>query len=86
MIAQSWPIALPIFRSGSPCGQEKFSSNASMPVACVRSTISTQRSLLYSSMIDAMTTPLGYLSFTRLNSSTHTSNGRSLISSMFCQP
>jgi hypothetical protein len=33
MIAQSWPIAAPILRSGRPCGQEKFSSNASMPVS-----------------------------------------------------
>ena len=33
MIPQSCPIAAPIFRSGNPCGQEKFNSNASTPVA-----------------------------------------------------
>jgi hypothetical protein len=86
MITQSCPMAAPIFRSGNPCGQEKFSSNASTPVSWQRSTISTHASLLYSSMIDAMTILSGYLSLSCLNSSIHTLNGRSEISSMFCQP
>ncbi len=56
------PIAAPILRSGNPCGQEKFSSKASTPASWQRSTISIHASLLYSSMIDAMSTPSGCLS------------------------
>src|SRR5262249_26042329 len=80
------PIADPIPRSRSPCGQEKLHSNASTPAAWQRSTISTQASLRYSSMIEAISTPSGYLFLTSLNSSIHVSNGRSLISSIFSQP
>ena len=86
MMALSCPIAAPILRSGNPCGQEKFNSNPATPVACTRSTISIHASLLYSSMIDAMTTPSGYLSLSSFSSSSQTLKGRSEISSMFCQP
>ena len=80
------PIAAPIFRSGKPCGHDMLSSNASTPASWHRSTISCQASRLYSSMIEAMRMPSGYLSFTSLNSSIHVSKLRSEISSMFSQP
>ena len=80
------PIAAPILRSGKPCGQEKFSSNESTPASSQRWTISIQASLLYSSMIEAMSTPSGNRSLHFLNSSSQISNGRSLINSMFSQP
>lgn len=54
--SQSWPIAMPIRLSGMPCGQLKLISNASTPVSSQRSINSSQASLLYSSMIDAMST------------------------------
>ena len=85
-ISGSCPIAEPIFRSGSPCGHEKLSSNASTPAASHRSTISIHASRLNSSMLEAIRTPSGYLSLTALNSSSQVSNGRSLMSSMFSQP
>ena len=69
------PIAEPIFRSGNPCGQDKLHSNASTPASWQRSTISIQASLRYSSMIEAMSMPSGYLSLTCLNSSIQVSNG-----------
>ena len=53
------PIAAPIARSGSPCGQEKLSSNPSTPLASQRSMISNQRSFPYSSITDAMSTRSG---------------------------
>ena len=37
-------------------------------------------------MIDAMSTPSGYISLHFLNSSSQIENGRSLINSMFSQP
>ena len=73
-------------RSGRPCGQEKLHSNASTPACWQRSTISTQASLRYSSMIEAISTRSGYLSLICLNSSIQVSKARSLISSMFSQP
>src|SRR3954462_5681531 len=86
MMPQSWPMAAPIFRSGKPCGQEKFNSDASTPVSWQRTSISTQASLLYSSMIEQMRMPSGYLYLTCLNSSIQVINERSEMSSMFCQP
>src|SRR5216684_4300338 len=53
------PIAMPILRSGRPCGQERFSSNPSTPVSCTRRTISCHASRRYSSMIEAMRTFFG---------------------------
>ena len=85
-ISGSSPIAAPILRSGKPCGQEKFNSNASTPQAWQRSTISIQASLRYSSMMDAMRTPSGNMSLHFLNSSSQILNGRSLMSSIFSQP
>ena len=82
----SWPIAAPILRSGRPCGHEKLSSKASTPAAWQRSTISTQASFRYSSMIEAIRTPWGLVSLHFLNSSIQMPKGRSLISSMFSQP
>ena len=80
------PIADPIFRSGKPCGQERFNSNASTPTSWHFSTISHQASLRYSSMIDAINIRSGYLSLSDLNSSIQMSKLRSLISSIFSQP
>jgi hypothetical protein len=80
------PIAAPIFRSGNPCGQEKFNSKASTPTSWQRSTISIHASLLNSSMIDAISTPSGNWSLHFLNSSIQMENFRSLMSSMFSQP
>ena len=80
------PHGRPHLPLGQAVGQLKFSSKPATPVACTRSMISTQASLAYSSITDAMTTPSGYLSLSRCSSSIHVWNGRSEISSMFCQP
>ena len=77
------PISDPILRSVMPCGQEKFNSKASTPVSWTNLVSSCQRSLLYSSMIEAMRMLCGYSFFTWRNSSSQTSIGRSEINSMF---
>lgn len=43
--SQSWPMAMPILRSGRPCGQLKLISNASTPTSSQRPMISCQASL-----------------------------------------
>ena len=47
------PIAMPILRSGKPCGHDRLSSKPSTPVSWTSLTICCQASLRYSSMIDA---------------------------------
>mmetsp|Transcript_1963 Transcript_1963/g.4421 ORF Transcript_1963/g.4421 Transcript_1963/m.4421 type:complete len:264 (+) Transcript_1963:366-1157(+) len=84
--SQSCPMAAPMRRSGMPCGQLKLISSASTPVSMVRPMSSSQRSLLYSSISEAMRTRSGYSSLSCLSSASMTSVGRSEMSSMFCQP
>src|SRR5207237_7843545 len=80
------PISDPILRSVMPCGQEKFNSKASTPVSCTARVSSCQRSLLYSSMIEAMRMLFGYSFLTCRNSSSQVSIGLSEINSMFSKP
>ena len=54
--SQSWPIAMPMRRSGMPCGQLKLISKPSTPVASQRSISCSHAARSYSSMIDAIST------------------------------
>ncbi len=65
---------------------EKSPLFGSTPASWQRWTISTQASLRYSSMTEAMRTPSGCESLHFLNSSSQISKRRSLISSMFSHP
>ncbi len=85
-IAGSCPIAAPMLRSGWPCGHEKLSSRPSQPASQQRCASSCQRSFSYISMIEPTRTRSGYSSFSRLKSSSRSSSGRSLMSSMFWKP
>ncbi len=48
------PTAMPILRSGMPCGQDRLSSKPSTPVAWTARVISCHASLRHSSMIEAI--------------------------------
>ena len=52
--SQSWPMAMPMRRSGMPCGQLKFTSNASTPASSHMVMRSSHALRSYSSMIEAM--------------------------------
>ncbi len=86
-MAGSSPMADPIRRSNRAvrAGRVQFEGVDAL-AAWQRSTISIQASLRYSSMTEAMRTRSGKASLHRLNSSSQTPKGRSLISSMFSQP
>lgn len=81
----SWPSALPMRRSGMPCGQPALISKASTPVASTLSHRSSQAPRTGSSMMEAMRMRSGWASLTRLKSSSMTDSGRSEMSSMFSQ-
>mmetsp|Transcript_13437 Transcript_13437/g.26794 ORF Transcript_13437/g.26794 Transcript_13437/m.26794 type:complete len:342 (+) Transcript_13437:913-1938(+) len=84
--SQSCPMAIPMRLSGIPCGQLKLISNASTPAASHNPINLTHASLSYSSMIDAINILSGYSLFSRAKSSNITSNGLSLINSIFSHP
>ncbi|MNZ22403.1 hypothetical protein D3C78_394910 [compost metagenome] len=82
----TWPTAAPMPRSGMPCGQPKFSSMPSAPVASTSGRMNFHESSTHGTISDTISARSGQSFFTWVISRRLISSERSVISSMLLMP
>ena len=86
MYSGTCPTAAPMPRSDMPCGQPKFSSNASAPVSSIIGTYFAQVSSFIGSITETTSARSGQSRLIWRISSRLVLSGRSVISSMLLKP